>query len=452
VPPPTEDPRAWLTTLEHFGIKLGLSGIQTLCAALGHPERHLRAVHIAGTNGKGSVAAMVDEALRAQGYRVGRYTSPHLVRLEERVSIAGRPVRPDVLDDALDTVRRAIAELLTSRALDAHPTFFEVTTAAAFLVFAGSETDLAVVEVGLGGRFDATNVVQPLVAAITSIAMDHEQHLGQTIEAIAFEKAGIVKPGVPAVIGAMAEEALAVIRRTCEERHAPLHDTANECRVEREREAGHTRVRLTTPLGRYPPVTLALRGDHQAGNAAVAVRLLEVLNAQGVAVSEAAVVAGLSRARWPGRLDLVDAGGGRQVLIDGAHNPAGALALASYIESEWSAGLPLVFGAMRDKDLAGMLRPLARVARPLIITTAPGARAAPPETIARVVREESAADLLVCPEVGEALTAGWARAQRIAAAGSLYLAGRVLALLGRDSGNGDDAAADIALPGAGDRA
>ena len=451
MPPPAEDPRTWLTTLEQFGIKLGLSGIRTLCAELGHPERCIHSVHIAGTNGKGSVAAMVDEALRAQGYRVGRYTSPHLVRLEERVSIAGRPVLPGVLDDALDTVRRAIGALLTSRALDAHPTFFEVTTAAAFLLFAGSEIDLAVVEVGLGGRFDATNVIQPLAAAITSIALDHEQHLGHAIESIAFEKAGIVKPAVPAVIGAMAEEARAIIRRVCEDRHAPLHDAASECRVAREREAGRTRLRLTTPLGRYPPVTLALRGDHQADNAAVAVRLLEVLNAQGVAVSEAAIVAGLTRARWPGRLDLVDAGAGRQVLIDGAHNPAGALALASYIESEWPAGLPLVFGAMRDKDLAGMLRPLARVARPLIATTAPGARAAAAETIARTAREESAADLVVCPEVGEALTAGWARAQRIAAAGSLYLAGRVLELLGRDPANGDDAVGDLALPGTGDR-
>jgi dihydrofolate synthase/folylpolyglutamate synthase len=260
-----------------------------------------------------------------------------------------------------------------------------------------------------------------------------------------------VKPAVPAVIGAMAEEARAIIRRVCEDRHAPLHDAASECRVEREREAGRTRLRLTTPLRRYPPVTLALRGDHQMANAAVAVRLLEVLNAQGVAVSEAAIVAGLTRARWPGRLDLVDAGAGRQVLIDGAHNPAGALALASYIESEWPAGLPLVFGAMRDKDLAGMLRPLARVARPLIVTTAPGARAAAAETIARTARQETAADLLVCPEVGEALAEGWARAPRIAAAGSLYLAGRVLELLGRDPANEGDTVGDIALPGAGDR-
>jgi dihydrofolate synthase/folylpolyglutamate synthase len=210
-------------------------------------------------------------------------------------------------------------------------------------------------------------------------------------------------------------------------------------------------VRLTTPVGRYPPVTLALRGDHQAGNAAVAARLLEVLDAGGVAVSEAAIVTGLTRARWPGRLDLVDAGAGRQVLIDGAHNPAGARALAAYIESEWPAGLPLVFGAMRDKDLGGMVRPLAPAARPLIVTRAPGARAAPPETIAHVAREVGVTDLLVRPDIGEALGTGWHRADRIAAAGSLYLAGRVLALLGHDPGTGADAECGDTSAGAGDR-
>jgi dihydrofolate synthase / folylpolyglutamate synthase len=446
------DPRAWLTTLEHFGIKLGLSGIQTVCAALGHPERRIRAVHVAGTNGKGSVAAMVDEALRAQGYRVGRYTSPHLVRLEERVTIAGRPVSAEVLDRALDTVRRTIGELMTARALDAHPTYFEVTTAAAFLVFAQAAVDLAVVEVGLGGRFDATNVLQPLIVAITSIALDHEQHLGHAVDAIAFEKAGIVKPGVPTVIGGMADEARAVIRRTCEERRAPLYDAASECHARHQRQDGRTRVGLTTPVGAYPPVTLALRGDHQVGNAVVAVRLLEILNARGVAVSEAAILAGLTHARWPGRLDLVDAGDGREALVDGAHNPAGALALASYIGSEWPAGLPLVFGAMRDKDLAGMLRPLVPVARPLIPTTAPGTRAAASETIAQVARAQGATDLFVCPDVGDALAAAWARAARIAAGGSLYLAGRVLALLGCDPMQGSDEAGVIARPdGACDR-
>jgi dihydrofolate synthase / folylpolyglutamate synthase len=424
-------PRAWLISLEHFGIKLGLSNIQAICASLGHPQRQFRSVHIAGTNGKGSVAAMLDAALRAAGHRVGRYTSPHLVHLEERITVAGEPVDPAVLDAALEAVRRAVETARASGPLDVNPTFFEVTTAAAFVVFAHTGMDLAVLEVGLGGRFDATNIVDPTVTAITSIALDHQEHLGTTLEAIAFEKAGIIKAAVPVVIGELADEARRVVQEVAEHLGATLFDASAECTAERTRQHGRTILRVTTPRRTYPPFVLALRGDHQVQNATVAVRVLEVLDACGVPVDADAITAGLAAARWPARLDLVDAGGGRQVLVDGAHNPAGAAALASYIGSEWPAGLPLVFGAMRDKDLAGMLRPLGGVARPLIVTTAPGARAAAAEEIAALARAEGIHDVLICPGISEALTAGWERAERIAAAGSLYLAGRVLQLLHR---------------------
>ena len=425
------DPRAWLTSLEHFGIKLGLFTIQALCASLGDPHRRFRSVHIAGTNGKGSVAAMVDEALRAAGHRVGRYTSPHLIRLEERVTVAGEPVSTAVLDAALTIVRAAVETLRTAGSLEAHPTFFEVVSAAAFLVFAQADVQIAVLEVGLGGRFDATNVVEPVAAAITSIALDHEQHLGTTLEAIAFEKAGIIKPGIRVVVGALPEDARRVISRVCDERRATLYDASTECRADSSREDGRTVLRLTTPRRVYPRMVLALRGDHQVQNAAVAVRLLEMLDACGIGTPAQAIADGLAGVRWPARLDLVNAGGGREVLVDGAHNPAGAAALAAYIVSEWPLGLPLVFGAMRDKDLAGMLRPLAGVARPLIVTTAPGLRAADARHLAEVARSQGFEDVKVWPDIREALTAGWAHAPRIAAAGSLYLAGHVLALLDR---------------------
>jgi dihydrofolate synthase / folylpolyglutamate synthase len=430
-PSAPRDPRAWLTTLEQFGIKLGLASIRAICEALGHPERQFRSVHIAGTNGKGSVAAMVDEAVRAAGHHVGRYTSPHLVHLEERIALAGAPVPAALLDGALETVRAAVDRLRDAAALEVHPTFFEITTAAAFVVFARAGVDVGVIEVGLGGRFDATNVIDPVVAAITSIALDHEQHLGTTLEAIAYEKAGIVKPGVPVVAGELPHEALGMVRRVCQERGAALHDTAAECVVSRARQNGRTILRLQTPRGVYPPTVLALRGDHQARNAAVAVRLLELLNDGGVPLSEAAIAAGLAGARWPARLDLVSVGGGREVLVDGAHNPAGAAALEAYIKSEWPQGLPLVFGAMRDKRPADMLRPLARIARPLILTTAPGPRAADAEHLAALARSIGIDDPLVCPVIQQALAAGWERAPRIAAAGSLYLAGEVLRLLDR---------------------
>jgi dihydrofolate synthase/folylpolyglutamate synthase len=428
-PSAPRDPRAWLTTLEQFGIKLGLSSIRAICEALGHPERQFRSVHIAGTNGKGSVAAMVDEAVRAAGHHGGRYTSPHLVHLEERFAVAGQPVAAALLDGALETVRAAVDRLRDAGTLEVHPTFFEITTAAAFVVFARAGVDVGVIEVGLGGRFDATNVVEPAVAAVTSIALDHEQHLGGTLEAIAFEKAGIVKPGVPVVIGELPEEARGIVRRVCRERGARLHDTAVECVVGRARRNGRTILRLTTPRGVYPPIVLALRGDHQARNAAVAVRLLELLDERGVPLSEAAIAAGLAGARWPARLDLIPVGGGREVLVDGAHNPAGAAALEAYVRSEWPDGLPLVFGAMRDKHAAEMLGPLARIAQPLILTTAPGPRAADAESLAAVARSIGVHDPIVCPRIPQALAAGWERAPRIAAAGSLYLAGEVLRLL-----------------------
>ena len=429
-PSETSDPRAWLTSLEHFGIKLGLSSIRAICQTLGHPERQFRSVHIAGTNGKGSVAAMADAGLRAAGHRVGRYTSPHLVRLEERITIGGEPVSPGALDAALEDIRGTVTTLRRDGALDVHPTFFEVTTAAAFLLFARARIELGVIEVGLGGRFDATNVLGPAVAAITSIALDHEQHLGPTLEAIAFEKAGIIKHGVPVVIGELPDEARRVVERACAERGAPLHDVGAECSAAHTRNRGLTTVCLQTVSRRYPPIVLALRGDHQVQNASVAVRLLEIRDETGIHVPGEAVATGLATARWPGRLDLVDGGNGHEVLIDGAHTPAGAAALASYLRSEWPTGLPLVFGAMRDKDLEGVLRALAPVVRPLILTTAPGVRAADAEDLARVARSLGIQDLLVCRDIRGALDAGWDRAPLIAAAGSLYLAGHVLALFG----------------------
>jgi dihydrofolate synthase/folylpolyglutamate synthase len=232
------------------------------------------------------------------------------------------------------------------------------------------------------------------------------------------------------VIGELPEEARRVVERACAERSAPLHGVGAESSVSRTRERGLTTVSLQTVRRRYPPIVLALRGDHQVQNATVAVRLLEILDEIGIHVSGEAVATGLATARWPGRLDLVDGGNGREVLLDGAHNPAGAAALASYLRSEWPTGLPLVFGAMRDKDLAGVLRALAPVARPLILTTAPGLRAAEAEDLAAIAYSLGIQDLLVCRDVRGALDAGWNRRPLIAAAGSLYLAGHVLALLG----------------------
>jgi dihydrofolate synthase/folylpolyglutamate synthase len=426
-PGPSASPRAWLNGLELHGIKLGLSTIRAICGALGHPERAFTSVLIAGTNGKGSVAAMMSAALTAAGHRTGRYTSPHLVRLEERFAIDGEPASGLALDEALRAVQQAVDRLQADGVIDVHPTFFEVTTAAAFEVFRRAEVDVAVLEVGMGGRFDATNVSDPSVVVITSIALDHQAYLGDTLAKIAFEKAGVVRPRRPVVLGELPPDALEVVRTVSTERGANLIEAALGVHVTATKESGLTSLTVETPVRRYGPLTLALRGGHQVGNALVAVRALEALEDGGTPVGGQAIARGLSSAAWPARLSVYERPGGRRLVVDGAHNPAGAAVLAEYLREEWPAGLPLVFGAMRDKETAGMLRALGRVARPLIVTTAPGHRATTAAELAAQAVEVGIDHVLVEPTVEGALARGWRDGAVIAVAGSLYLAGDVLA-------------------------
>jgi dihydrofolate synthase/folylpolyglutamate synthase len=425
-PGPGLAPRAYLSSLELHGIKLGLSTIRALCAALGHPERSYRTVLVAGTNGKGSVAAMASTALCAAGHRTARYTSPHLVRLEERFDIDGAPVGADALDRAIVRVREAVERLQADGVIDVHPTFFEVTTAAAFELFRRAGVEIAVLEVGLGGRFDATSVADPVASAIVSIALDHEAFLGDTLEKIAFEKAGVIRPGVPVVTGELPEDAARVVRAVCAERGAPRVEAPAGCTVDATRHEGLTRLAVATPSGSYGPVTLALRGSHQVGNALVAVRLLEAIDAGGIPVPRPAIESGLSSARWPARLGVYERPGGRRLLVDGAHNPAGAATLATYVSEEWPGGLPVVFGAMRDKHVGGMLAALAPVARALVLTTAPGRRAAEAAELAAAVPAGYAGTVVKEPDVAAALARAWQAGPTIVVAGSLYLAGAVL--------------------------
>jgi len=417
--------RAWLSNLALFGIKLGLDAMRAISQALGTPEREWKAVHIAGTNGKGSVAALTAHALQSAGHSTGRYTSPHLVRLEERIVINGRPVAEAALDHSLTRVRDAVESLRRRGVLEGHPTFFEVTTAAAFDAFRTAGVEFGVIEVGLGGRFDATNVLQPIATAITTIDFDHEQHLGSTLRQIAFEKAGILKPGAPAVVGQMADEARHEVARVAVEQGAPLIDAAAGSSVAATRRSGSTELTLTTPIRRYGPLTMSLRGAHQIPNALVAVRLVETVESLGVAVGAPAVESALREARWPARLDLRTLPDGRQVLIDGAHNPSGAAALAAYIAEEWPTGLPIVFGAMADKDLPRMLNAIGPRAHPLVLTAAPGKRAADPRDLDRIARDAGIVSI-VEPSLRRAMETAWAHGPIIAVAGSLYLAGAVM--------------------------
>jgi dihydrofolate synthase / folylpolyglutamate synthase len=400
-----QDPLSYLFSLEQFGIKFGLDNIATLVDRLGHPERAFQSVHVAGTNGKGSVTAMVDAALRTAGHRSARYTSPHLVDLTERFVIDGRPVSEDALVAVVADVQRVAASLLESGTLSAPPTFFEVTTAAAFELFRRAGVAVAVLEVGLGGRLDATNVVLPAVTAITSIAFDHERYLGSTIEAIAFEKAGIIKPGVPVVTGDLQPEAAAVIDRIARERGADV-------------------IRTTAVDARG--FTIGLPGAHQAGNAAIAVKVLETLDAKGILVPPEAIARGLAQPEWPGRLDRRRLAGGRELLLDAAHNPAGAAALASYLKAERSGPCPLVFAAMKDKDTAGMFAVLLPAVSHLILTRAANPRSADPSALEAQARAISDLPITIAPSPAEALEIAWRDSPRIVVAGSIFLLGDVL--------------------------
>jgi dihydrofolate synthase/folylpolyglutamate synthase len=400
----------FLFSLERFGMKFGLANMARLCDALDHPERAFASIHVAGTNGKGSVTAMADTALRAAGRRSARYTSPHLSRLEERFVIDGRDVSADALEAAAVRVRDTVEQLMASGALETFPTFFECTTAVAFDLFRDARVEVAVLEAGLGGRLDATNVVTPIATAIVSIDFDHQAQLGDTLASIAFEKAGIVKPGVPVVVGALPEEALAVVEQIAAERSSPLVRAGDDPAL----------------TARVAALSLSLPGEHQRANAAVALRLLDTIDADrrhGIRIPEPARLTGLTTAVWPGRLETIR-WRGRSILLDAAHNPAGARALASYLAAAAPGGVTLVFGAMKDKAVDDMLRALAPEMRRLICTTAPTPRAMPAADIAG----RAAAHGLLAETVDDPWTAV-ARACEMAApivvAGSIFLVGAV---------------------------
>lgn len=408
----------YLFQLDQFGIKFGLDNIIAIVDSLGHPERAYRTVHVAGTNGKGSVTAMVDAALRAAGLKSARYTSPHLIDVRERFTIDGRMISPDELDAAISDVRRLIDALRADGTLIVQPTFFEVTTAVGFELFRRAGVEIAAIEVGLGGRLDATNVVSPEVTAITSIDFDHEQYLGSTLREIASEKAGIVKPGVPIVVGRLAPDALDVVARAARDRGAELVRAWDGVRVDRAGAA----IRLRTPAHDYGEIALALRGDHQVGNAIVAARTLEL-----VGIAPPAIVDGLARVAWPGRLDVRRLADGREALLDAAHNPAGAAALASYLKGLSGGKAPLVFGAMRDKDVDAMFRALLPVSSAVVLTRASTRRAAEPAALAERARAIAPAlPIAVEPSPLDAIAAAWRLSPRIVVAGSIFLLGDVM--------------------------
>jgi len=393
---------AWLYGLQRFGIKLGLENIRRLIGDLHIDLRGSRVIHVAGTNGKGSVCAMIDSILRAHGYRSGLFTSPHLVTFRERIRVNGEMISHDAVADGLTRLRDLI------RDWDPHPTFFEITTALALKHFAYAKVDIVALETGLGGRLDATNAVQPDVSVITPIDFDHEKWLGKTISEIAAEKAGIIKSRVPVVSATQRNEAENVIRAR-----------AAECEASLEFVTKH-----------YDETRISLLGSYQKQNAALAIA---ALRAAKIDIDNSSITQGLACIEWPARFQRWD----DRTIIDGAHNPAAARALADTWREVFGAQrATLILAVLSDKNFRGIYEALAPVADSVLLPKIRSERAAAPEELAKVISSVTPPlPYSITESVGEALMLSRAKPNPILITGSLHFAGEVLAYL-----NGEPAA------------
>ncbi len=393
--------------------------MKVLAREFGHPERLFQSILIAGTNGKGSVSAYLDAALSGSGLKVGRYTSPHLVDVRERIAISGRWIGRADFERLVLEVRDRAEQLIRRGRIEGHPNHFEILTMVAFLHFQRQAVDIAVLEVGLGGRLDATNVAEPLVSAIVSIDLDHEQYLGRTLSAIATEKAGVTRKGRVVVLGPMAPEAENAIRRVA--RHVGARVVKGVERVSLRRSGAG--LRIETPGSHYVGAQ-PLPGAHQRTNFVVAIRSLEALAASGMPIDLVSSVRAMNQVIWPGRLERID--GRPPFLLDGAHNPAGARALSEYL-AETRTPFVLLFGAMRDKRVREMAADLFPRARLVIATRVRMARAATTGQLAEIGLLLGTV-LVEEPSIPRALSKA-AKAARpgetVVVAGSLYLVGAV---------------------------
>jgi len=400
--------------------KFGLERIRATLEALGNPQDRLRFVHVAGTNGKGSVCAMVESALRADGLRTGLFTSPHLAQPTERIRIAGRPVTAGQFAGAFDRVHRVVENLLEAGAIDLHTTYFETVAAMAMLIFAGEAVDRVVLEVGLGGRLDATNVVTPELSVITPVDFDHEAFLGKSLESIAREKAGILKGGVPAVFAEQRPEAARVLEDRAAELGIAVARTTDWRTLDLELDSRGSRFVLAN--GSHLRIHCPLAGEHQVSNAVTAaVSLLRL------GVSHSAIEAGIAAAQWPGRLERVRER--PEIILDGAHNPAGARALAAYIDRFYAGrGVHLIYGAMRDKAIAEISGILFPRARQVIVTAPKQARAFSPEAMREVSDHPN---LTTAPTIESALeqVRNISPSDVIFVTGSLFLVAEARAIL-----------------------
>lgn len=406
--------------LRRFGIKLGLDTMRRILDALGHPEAMFNTVHVAGTNGKGSVAAMLASVLRQANVRTGLYTSPHLVRFNERIVIDGRPISDR-------QVLKAYRQVKSAANTDRQPTFFEFTTAMALAEFARRNVQWAVVETGMGGRLDATNIVSPALAVITNISLEHREYLGNTIRAIAREKAGIIKPRTPVVTGVRQPTAVAEVEAAAADNHAPLFRLGKDFRVRRLPNGSFSYVGIDAT---WQQMKTNLTGSHQAENAALALAACEVLDRHGLQLSEDQIRTGLLQTSWPGRLEVVSTE--PFVLLDGAHNLTAARNLAGHLKSELSQRrITLIVGILDDKPYRAMLQALVPISWKVVVTRPKIGRGMPVEILLSVVREMNS-NVTAVPEVKQALLQSMAESgpsDAVVVAGSLYVVGEAMQAL-----------------------
>jgi dihydrofolate synthase/folylpolyglutamate synthase len=418
--PSIDDHLAVLYRLRRFGIKLGLATISRLMKGLGNPQDRFSSIHVAGTNGKGSIAAFLSSALAQGGYKVGLYTSPHLVRFNERIQINGCPIS----DNDVARVAEAVQRIYTQ---GEPPTFFECATAMAIYHFASERVDWAVLETGMGGRYDATNVVHPEVSIISNVSMEHQEYLGNTLAKIAREKAGIIKRGAGVVTGTRQKSALRVIEQVATEKEVPLYRLGKEIRIRKGTGGAFTYLGIDR---RWPRVKIGLIGDHQVTNAALALGGLELLLEKGLHLTDEAIYAGLARTRWPGRLEVLS----RKpfILLDGAHNPSAVRTLKKFLQNSIAfRRVTVVVGILEDKAWKPMLRELAGVADRMILTRPHYERAADPHELASFARALKQG-VVVIPHLPDAISLALEQtgaADAVCITGSLYTVGDARAYL-----------------------
>ncbi len=401
-------------SLKRFGIKLGLDVIKTILANLNNPQNSFQAIHIAGTNGKGSVAAALANIFQAAGYCTGLYTSPHLVHFNERICTNGQPISDESVLKSFNAVQQAHAS-------DREPTFFEYTTAMAFHEFARRNVQWAVIETGMGGRLDATNILEPRLSIVTNVSMEHQEYLGNSLAQIAAEKGGIIKPNVPVITGVHQKSALHVVKQIALKQSAPLYRRGHDFRVRR---CAHGAFNYYGIDHIWRKMKAGLLGNHQIDNAALTLAACETLQHRGAKLTEEMIRSGLLQTQWPGRLELISEK--PAVLLDGAHNLEAAKALARFLETDWGKhNITLVAGISDDKAYRPMLECLLPVCRRAILTRPKIERAMQPEKLLPVARS-MIDDIQIVTDVEAAVRQAVSDAgpgDAVCVAGSLYLVG-----------------------------